>query len=87
MLNITKISNKEDAFLISYWATNKNEILLISGNNIVKELNNAFAIIDKANNEQRQKELAYQSQYATGTLGGNYPISTGNSEVKMADAA
>ena len=46
MLNVTKISNREDAFLINYY-TDTQKTFLIEGGNIATEMNKAFADIEK----------------------------------------
>lgn len=68
MINVTKITNKEDSFLLNYWTGNKQETLLVNGSNIVAELNKAFANIQKLNEEQQKRDEVYRQQY--GLLGG-----------------
>lgn len=71
MINVTKITNKEDSFLLNYWTGNKQETLLVNGSNIISELNKAFASIQKQNEEQQKREEACRQQYANhGSLGG-----------------
>lgn len=76
MINITKIANREDSFLINYYTNNQNNTLLISGNNVIKELNKAFESIAQYKKEQDEKMAAYQNQCLQGTTGiiGNYPL-------------
>jgi len=53
MINVQKITNKDDGFLISFYTAIKQEVYLVDGNNIVAELNKAFKAIEEANQQAR----------------------------------
>lgn len=78
MINITKINNREDAFIINYY-TNKQMMLLINGDNIVKELNKAFEEILTHMMEQQLKAQTYQDRcLQRAILDTNYPLAYNN---------
>jgi len=64
MININKISNETDGFLISYYSDNGNKIIVVNEKNIVAELNKAFEDLVKIRTEREAREKAMQLQYA-----------------------
>lgn len=62
MLNITKITNREDAFLISYYSEGSQITILAEGANLITELNKAFKSMEEYNQKAMERELAYRSQ-------------------------
>ncbi len=83
MINVTKISNQEDGFILNYYTNGNNEIVIVNSSNIVSELNSAFAANKKAQEEMAVKQAAYMNQCAQGSALGAYP-STLNAQVRMA---
>ena len=53
MIQVQKITNKDDGFLISFYTAIKQEVFIVDGNNIVAELNKAFKAIEEANQQAR----------------------------------
>lgn len=62
-LNISKITNQDDGFLISYYTEAGNRIIIVNEKNIVTELNKAFDDIKKINQEREKKEFEMRKFY------------------------
>lgn len=58
MINLTKITNKDSSFLISYWAQSGQQTWLVTEDNIIAELNKAFKAIEDENKRQRELQQA-----------------------------
>lgn len=62
-ININKISNETDGFLITYHADNGAKIIIVNGKNIVEELNKSFEDVQKIADERKVREKAYAEKY------------------------
>lgn len=89
MINVTKIANETDGFLLNYYVGGENKILLVNGKNIVESLNVANEEVKKWRTEQQDKESALRSQYAEkscaqGRVGGLADYSNASDVVRAA---
>jgi hypothetical protein len=66
MIQVNKISNETDGFLISYYSDNGNKIIVVNEKNIVAELNKAFEDLTKIQLERAAREKAMQEKYKSG---------------------
>jgi hypothetical protein len=71
-LNINKISNEEDGFLITYHTDNGAKIIIVNGKNIVEELNKGFEDLKKIADDRKAKNEAREKAYAEQC--GKYPL-------------
>lgn len=77
MISVTKISNQDDGFLLSYYYDNQNQSFIVNGSNIIAELNSIFASIKKANDAYKEGQLMFTGQGANSS-------SIGLGELRMA---
>lgn len=68
MLNIAKITNKDDEFIISWYSPCGNKMIIVNSANIIEEINKAFDVINEENKERMRREGVYQNQCSTGAL-------------------
>lgn len=79
MITVSKISNQDEGFILTYYNNGQSEIIIVDGGSIVAELNEAFATLKKAQDESAKKQSEKESQHTQGVSYSGGALNMGDS--------